>query len=81
MILQSPQGLGGRLALNAYRQQNLQFLASVLAVLSLDEVFQGCGEGRVRNAVFGNNGGDVAVRSHVEGDVGGADVWRRANAG
>jgi len=51
------------------------------AVLSLDEVFQGCSEGRVRNAVFGNNGSDVAVRSHVEGDVGGADVRRRANAG
>jgi hypothetical protein len=51
------------------------------AVLSLDEVFQGRGERCVRNAVFSNDSADVAVRSHVEGDVSSADVWRGANAG
>ncbi len=47
----------------------------------MDEVFQGWGKGCVRNAVFRDDGGDVAVRGYVEGDVGGADVWGDADAG
>src|SRR5580704_6602155 len=38
------------------------------------------GERRAGYAFLGDYGGDVAVGSHVEGDVGGADVWRRAYA-
>src|SRR5580700_4930208 len=51
------------------------------AGLSVDEVPQGWGEGCVRDAVFRDDGGDVALGGYVEGDVGGADVWGDGDLG
>jgi len=76
MFLKLWQVFGERLALIA-RRKACNFSR---AVLSLDEFLQGRGEGRVRNAVFGDYGGDVTRRGYVEGDVRGPDVWRGADA-